>query len=94
MNLKNEPRFLSGHLREDFILLFLHHRTSLFNIFDNIVTISIEYICSLDEMKLMKKYNEKQSTPHSLDNSEAKYQNCRKWHIISCNEYIIVHINA
>ena len=34
-------------------------------------------------MKLMKKYNEKQSTPHSLDNSEAKYQNCRKWHIIS-----------
>ena len=49
-NLKNDPRCVCGHLFEDAIHFFLecplhqHDRTSLFNYFNNIVPISIEYI--------------------------------------------------
>ena len=50
VNLKNDPRCVCGHLFEDSIHFFLecplyqHDRTSLFNYFNNIVPISIEYI--------------------------------------------------
>ena len=50
VNLKNDPRCVCGHLFEDAINFFLecpfyqHDRTSLFNYFNNIVPISIEYI--------------------------------------------------
>jgi hypothetical protein len=50
VNLKNDPRCVCGHLFEDAIHFFLecplyqHDRTSLFNYFNNIVPISIEYI--------------------------------------------------
>jgi hypothetical protein len=49
-NMKNDPRCVCGHLLEDAIHFFLecplyqHDRTSLFNYFNNIVPISIEYI--------------------------------------------------
>jgi hypothetical protein len=48
--LKNDPRCVCGHLFEDanhFNLespLYQHDKTSLFNYFNNIVPISIEYI--------------------------------------------------
>ena len=48
--MKNDPRCVCGHLFEDAIHFFLeyplyqHDRTSLFNYFNNIVPISIEYI--------------------------------------------------
>jgi hypothetical protein len=47
---KDDPRCVCGHLLEDAIHFFLecplyqHDRTSLFNYFNNIVPISIEYI--------------------------------------------------
>ena len=50
VNLKNDPRCVCGHLFDDAIHFFLecppyqHDRTSLFNYFNNIVPISIEYI--------------------------------------------------
>ena len=50
VNLKNDPRCVCGHLFEDAIHFFLecslyqHDRTSLFNYFNKIVPISIEYI--------------------------------------------------
>ena len=50
VNLKNDPRCVCCHLFEDAIHCFLkcplyqHDRTSLFNYFNNIVPISIEYI--------------------------------------------------
>jgi hypothetical protein len=50
VNLKNDPCCVCGHLFEDAINFFLecplyqHDRTSLFNYFNNIVPISIEYI--------------------------------------------------
>ena len=50
LHLKNDPRCVCGHLFEDAIHFFLecplyqHDRTSLFNYFNNIVSISIEYI--------------------------------------------------
>ena len=50
VNLKSDPRCVCGHLLEDAIHFFLecslyqHDRTSLFNYFNNIVPISIEYI--------------------------------------------------
>jgi hypothetical protein len=49
-NLKNDPRCVCGHLFENAIHFFLecplyqHDRISLFNYFNNIVPISIEYI--------------------------------------------------
>ena len=48
--MKNDPRCVCGHLFEDAIHFFLegplyqHDTTSLFNCFNNIVPISIEYI--------------------------------------------------
>ena len=48
--MKNDPRCVCGHLFEDAIHFFLEcplyqdDRTSLFNYFNNIVPISIEYI--------------------------------------------------
>ena len=42
VNLKNDPRCVYGHLFE--CPLYQHDRTSLFNYFNNIVPISIEYI--------------------------------------------------
>jgi hypothetical protein len=50
VNLKNDPRCVCGHLFEDTILFFLecplyqHDIISLFNYFNNIVPISMEYI--------------------------------------------------
>jgi hypothetical protein len=50
VNLKDDPRCVCGHLLEDAIHFFLecplyqHDRTSLFNYFNNIAPISIEYI--------------------------------------------------
>ena len=50
VNLKTDPRCVCGHLFEDAIHFFLecplyqHDRTSLFNCFNNIVPISMEYI--------------------------------------------------
>ena len=60
VNLKNDPRCVCGNLFEDaihFVLecpLYQHDRTSLFNYFNNIVSISIEY--SLDVTKLVKNW--------------------------------------
>ena len=50
VHFKDDPRCVCGHLLEDAIHFFLecplyqHNRTSLFNYFNNIVPISIEYI--------------------------------------------------
>jgi hypothetical protein len=50
VHFKDDPRCVCGHLLENAIHFFLecplyqHNRTSLFNYFNNIVPISIEYI--------------------------------------------------
>ena len=62
VNLKNDPRCVCGHLFEDAIHFFLecplyqHDRTSLFNYFNNIVPISIEYILNTLLFKSVHKF--------------------------------------
>ena len=62
VNLKNDPRCVCDHLFEDTIHFFLecplyqHGRTSLFNYFNNIVPISIEYILFVQISAKMQKF--------------------------------------
>jgi hypothetical protein len=77
VNLKNDPHCVCGHLFEDAIHFFLecplyqHDRNSLFNYFNNIVPISIEYIAQsqnirkLNNLKVFGSKKTKEPTQYS-----------------------------